>query len=140
MSLYPLPPMPESWNQLNWPEMFCGRPLKIWYCWMAKSKCAFLDQVIALSWVSWLPIAVIHNRHSVKKVFLRTSKNSQENTCTRVSFFLSCRPQPCNFIKKENLTQVFSCEFREISKITFFHRKPLVAPSVPNFLGWGCLC
>ena len=26
----------------------------------------------------------------------------------------------CNFIKKENLAQVFSCDFREISKDTFF--------------------
>ena len=33
------------------------------------------------------------------------------------------------FIKKETLTQVFSCEFHEISKNTFFHRTPLVAAS-----------
>ena len=26
----------------------------------------------------------------------------------------------CNFIKKETLAQVFSCEFREISNSTFF--------------------
>ena len=30
------------------------------------------------------------------------------------------RPWACNFIKKESLTQVFSCEFGEISKNTFF--------------------
>ena len=30
------------------------------------------------------------------------------------------RPQACNFIKKEALAQVFSCEFCEISKNTFF--------------------
>ena len=29
------------------------------------------------------------------------------------------RPEACNFIKKETLTQVFSCEFCEISKNTF---------------------
>ena len=29
-------------------------------------------------------------------------------------------PQACNFIKKETLVQVFSCEFCEISKNTFF--------------------
>ena len=33
------------------------------------------------------------------------------------------------FIKKETLAQVFSCEFSEISKNTFFHRTPLVAAS-----------
>ena len=35
----------------------------------------------------------------------------------------------CNFIKKETLAQVFSCEFCEISKNTFFYRTPLVAAS-----------
>ena len=30
------------------------------------------------------------------------------------------RPKACNFIKKETLAQVFSCEFCEISKNTFF--------------------
>ena len=30
------------------------------------------------------------------------------------------RPQVCNFIKKETLAQVFSCEFCEISINTFF--------------------
>ena len=34
-----------------------------------------------------------------------------------------------NFIKKETLAQVFSCEFYEISKNTFFHRTPRVAAS-----------
>ena len=32
-------------------------------------------------------------------------------------------------IKKETLAQVFSCEFCEISKNTFFHKTPLVAAS-----------
>ena len=36
-----------------------------------------------------------------------------------------CRP--CNFIKKETFTQVFSCEYREISKNTFFSKTPAVA-------------
>ena len=30
---------------------------------------------------------------SVKKVFLKISQNSQENTCARVSIYLSCRPK-----------------------------------------------
>ena len=32
----------------------------------------------------------------------------------------------CNSIKKEALAQVFSCEFCEIPKNTFFYRTPLV--------------
>ena len=49
--------------------------------------------------------------------------------------------QTCNFVKKEILAQVFSCEFCEISKNTFFHRTPLVAASfliqpqaIPHFV------
>ena len=34
--------------------------------------------------------------------------------------------QACNFIKKESLAQVFSCEFCEIFKNTFFTEHPQV--------------
>ena len=46
---------------------------------------------------------------------LKNSQNSQENTC--------------NVIKKENLAQVFFCEFCDIFKSTFY-KTPLVAASV----------
>ena len=61
-----------------------------------------------------------HQRCSLKKVFLEISQSSQENTCARVSFFNKVAGLACNFIKKEALAHVFSCEFREISKNTFF--------------------
>ena len=35
----------------------------------------------------------------------------------------------CNFIKKETLTQLFSCEFNKIFKNTLFYRTPPVAAS-----------
>ena len=35
-------------------------------------------------------------------------------------FYYSCRPEACNFIKKETRAQVFSCEFGEIFKNTLF--------------------
>ena len=38
-------------------------------------------------------------------------------------------PKACNFIKKQTLTQVLSCEFCEISKSTFFYRTPPVIAS-----------
>ena len=44
-----------------------------------------------------------HQRCSVKKLFLKVSQNSQEN-----------------FIKKETLAQMFSCEFCETFENTFF--------------------
>ena len=48
------------------------------------------------------------------------SQNSQENNCTRVSFLVKLQAEPCNFISKETLTQVFSCQFCKMSKKTFF--------------------
>ena len=39
------------------------------------------------------------------------------------------QPEACNFTKKETLAQVFSCEFCEISKNTFYYRTRLVAAS-----------
>ena len=58
---------------------------------------------------------------SVKKVFLDMSQNWQENTCARVSFLIKLQALPATLLnKKETLAQVFSCEFCEISKITFF--------------------
>ena len=44
-----------------------------------------------------------------KKIFWKISQNSQENTCTRVSFLIRMTP-----------AQIFSCEFCEIFKTTVF--------------------
>ena len=41
-----------------------------------------------------------------KKVFLKVSQNSQENTCARISFLIKL--QACTFIKKETLAHMFS--------------------------------
>ena len=47
----------------------------------------------------------------------------------RAVTFMKCQKQPlevtCNFIKKETLAQMFSCEFYEIYKNAFFYRTPL---------------
>ena len=45
-------------------------------------------------------------------MFLKISQTSQENTCARVSFLKK--------LQKETLAQVFSCEFCEIVRNTFF--------------------
>ena len=68
-----------------------------------------------------IPIQIYRNSHqrcSVKKVVLRNfTKFTGKHLCQSLSF--NCRPQ-ANFIKKETLAQVFSCEFCKISKNTFF--------------------
>ena len=58
-----------------------------------------------------VPTEAVVRRCSVKKVFLVAG-------------------QACNFIKKEDLAQLFSCEFCETSKNTFTYRTPLVTASV----------
>ena len=62
----------------------------------------------------------VARRCSVKNVFLEILQNSQENNCARVSFLIRLQASARNFIKKETLAQVFSCEFCEILKKTFF--------------------
>ena len=50
----------------------------------------------------------------MKKGVLRISQNSQENTCVKVSGLRTAT------LLKKRLAQVFSCEFYEIFKNTFF--------------------
>ena len=52
---------------------------------------------------------------SITKMFLKIFRNSQEYIFTKVSFLMAR-----NFIKKETMTQVFSCEFCENLKNTFY--------------------
>ena len=58
------------------------------------------------------------------------SQNLQENISAIVSFFNKVL---INFIQKETLAQVFSCEFCGISKNIFSYRTPPVAASVSIF-------
>ena len=63
-----------------------------------------------------------HRRCSVRKGVLRNfAKFTGKHLCQSLFFnkVAGLRPQACNFIKKETLAQVFSCEFCEISKNSF---------------------
>ena len=55
-------------------------------------------------------------------MFLKISQNSQESTCARASVLIKLKTAgfACNFIKKETLAQVYSCEFCEIFKNNYF--------------------
>ena len=59
-----------------------------------------------------------HSKIFIKKVFLRISWKSQENTCSGAYIWWSCSLPPCNFIDKENPTEVLSVKFYEILRIT----------------------
>ena len=70
-------------------------------------------------------------------MLLEILQNSQENTCVRVSLLINLQASTCNFIKKETLAQVFSCEFYEISKNTFFTEYLRVTASDFTNLKWS---
>ena len=72
----------------------------------------------------------VSRRCSVKKVLLEISQNSQENISARVTFLINLQAKACNFIKKETLAQVFSCEFCKFSKNTFSYGAHPVAASI----------
>ena len=60
-------------------------------------------------------------------------ENLQENNCARFSFLIKLQAKVCNFIKKETLARVFSCDFCEISKNTFFTEHLWATASVSYF-------
>ena len=64
-------------------------------------------------------------------MFLKILQNSQENTCARVFLI---KAEACNFIKKETLAQLFSYEFGEISKNTFFTEHLLTTASKKKYV------
>ena len=68
-------------------------------------------------------VEAVAQRRSVKKVSLKISQNSHENTCARVSFLIKLQAR--NFIKVDTLAQVLSREFCEIFKKNLFYRTPL---------------
>ena len=51
------------------------------------------------------------------------------STCARVSFLIKLQSTACNFIKKDTLAQVLSCEFCKNFKNSFFYRATAVAAS-----------
>ena len=62
--------------------------------------------------------------------------------CKLIDWFLY--DESCNFIKKEALAKVLSCEFCEISKDTFFYRTPLLLKKIGEAfffwnMNWLCL-
>ena len=64
-----------------------------------------------------------HQRCFIKKDILRNfTKFTEKHLCQSLFFnkVADLRPLACNFIKKETLAQVLSCEFCEISKNNFF--------------------
>ena len=86
-------------------------------------------QYFEISILVQLQLSIFKSNHAevfCNKGLLKISENSQENTCTRVSFLRKLQSSACNFIKQESRTQVFSCEIWETFKKTFLCRTPVV--------------
>ena len=69
-------------------------------------------------------------RNLCQSLFFNKVAGLRPITLLKMRLWHRCFPD--NFIKKETLAQVFSCEFCEISN-TFFHRTPLVAASAFHY-------
>ena len=67
---------------------------------------------------------------SVKNVFLKLSRNSQENTCARVSFLIKLQ---ATLLKKESGTGVFLLILLNFQE-HFFYRTPLDTASEVTLL------
>ena len=59
----------------------------------------------------------IHQRYSVKKVFLKISRISQENTRVGVFFKQSCSPSARKFFKKRLKHKCFPVKFAKLLRI-----------------------
>ena len=57
-------------------------------------------------------------------MFLEISKNSEKNTCNRVSFLISCRLRPVTLLKKRLWHRPFPVNFAKYLRTPFFHRTP----------------
>ena len=73
-------------------------------------------------------------RCSTKQVFLKISENSQENTGAKLHFKINLQASACNLIKTETLAQVFSSEFCQIFKNSFFKEHLRTPASVICFI------
>ena len=66
------------------------------------------------------PSEAVTRRCSVKKVFLEHRKTHVPEP----PFLKMLKAQECNFIKKENLAQVFSCQFAKFLRTPFLTEHP----------------
>ena len=77
----------------------------------------------------YVPTLLTKNQSLIKRTFQKRGNSylTNQDRSSRPEAF--CK-KACNFIKKESLAQVFSCEFCEILRALFFNRTLLVAAFV----------
>ena len=97
---------------------------------------------LTIFWPIIWPFRSSRRRCSVKKGVLKNfAKFTGKHLCQSL-FLNKVAGDACNFIKKEILAQVFSCEFSEIYKNTFLteHLRRLLLTSLESFwiTSWPC--
>ena len=92
--------------------------------WQSADICA-LSKISLFIFTSYIVKLKLH--------FLHKKIRSSHDMFYRKRF---SQPEACNFIKEGTLTQVFSCEFCEISKNTFFTEHILATASVMSLVSF----
>ena len=76
-------------------------------------------------WVSWSEVGVSLVGGFYKNLYLVLRSLKLAMIFLKLEIVLHSWPEAWNFIKKETLAEMFSCEFCEIFKSTFLYRTPL---------------
>ena len=61
----------------------------------------------------------IHQRCSIKKVFLRISQNSQENFCVKISFLVKLQAEPATLLKRILWHRCYAVNFAKFLRTYF---------------------
>ena len=61
----------------------------------------------------------VTRRCCLKKVFLKFSQNSQENTCVVICFLIKLQAQACNFFKKRLQDKGFTVNVANFLRVIF---------------------
>ena len=88
-------------------------------------KYSQLQSLCLKTWVSVFISRSSRERCSITKGVFRNLERFKRKHLCRGLFFNKVAGFPCNFIKKETLAKVFSCEFFHISRNTFCYRTAL---------------
>ena len=107
----------------------------------------FVDTVDNRPALIMLFTEAVAQRGSVKKIFLEITQNSQENTCSRVSFLI--RPWPATLFKKRLWHRCFPVNFAKFLRAAFLKenlrwlllystlwRRKSLQGILDSYLGW----
>ena len=110
----------------------CWKDSKLSFCYLRRNMCGFCsDNSFIILNAAWhllertVKNLIISKKNSLQKFYKKGvlknfAKFTGKNFWQSLFFNKNSVIQACNFIKKEALTQLFSCESCEIFKIHFF--------------------